>query len=130
MAKGNSLSPVVNNIFVEQFEEIVLDTADHKLVMVWPHGAARLQQFLHHPNSIRPTIKFTMEVEANHTLPFLDILVMKWGKKLATLSVPETYSCWLLPALQVQPPTSCRGGGVVIHSSVSRAKVICQDHKN
>jgi hypothetical protein len=27
---GNSLSPVVSNIFVEHFEEMSLDTADHK----------------------------------------------------------------------------------------------------
>jgi hypothetical protein len=26
---GNSLSPVVSNIFMEHFEEIALDTADH-----------------------------------------------------------------------------------------------------
>jgi hypothetical protein len=30
MAMGNSLSPVVSNIFMEHFEEIGLDTADHK----------------------------------------------------------------------------------------------------
>jgi hypothetical protein len=30
MTIGNSLSPVVSNIFMERFEEIALDTADHK----------------------------------------------------------------------------------------------------
>jgi hypothetical protein len=30
MAMGNSLSPVVSNIFMEHFEEIILDTTDHK----------------------------------------------------------------------------------------------------
>jgi hypothetical protein len=30
MAMGNSLSPVVSNIFMEYFEKIALDTADHK----------------------------------------------------------------------------------------------------
>jgi hypothetical protein len=30
MAMGNSLSPVVSNIFMEHFEEIALDTADYK----------------------------------------------------------------------------------------------------
>jgi hypothetical protein len=30
MAMGNSLSPVVSNMFMEDFEEIALDTADHK----------------------------------------------------------------------------------------------------
>jgi hypothetical protein len=52
--------------------------------MVSPHGPARLQQLLHHLNSVTPTIRFTMEVEANDTLPFLDVSVMKWGPKLTT----------------------------------------------
>jgi hypothetical protein len=30
MAMGNSLSPVVSNIFMEHFEEIALDTAYYK----------------------------------------------------------------------------------------------------
>jgi hypothetical protein len=79
---------------MEHFEEIALDTADHKpakwlryfdnTFMVWPHGPARLQQFLHHLNSFRPTMKFTIKVEANDTLAFLDALVIKRGPKLAT----------------------------------------------
>jgi hypothetical protein len=70
-----------------------LDAADHKPIkwlsyvnntfMVCPHGPVKLQQFLQHLNRIRPTIKFTMEIEANNTLPFLDVLGMKRGPKLA-----------------------------------------------
>jgi hypothetical protein len=73
MAMRNSLSAVVNNIFMEHSEEIVLDTADNKpakwlryvndTFVVWPHGPARLQQFIHHLNIIRPTIKFTMKLK-------------------------------------------------------------------
>jgi hypothetical protein len=79
---------------MEHFEEIALDTADHKpakwlryvdeTFVVWTHGPAGLQQFPHHINSVRPTVKFTMEVEANNTLLFLDVLVMKRGPKLTT----------------------------------------------
>jgi hypothetical protein len=86
MAMGDSLSMVVSNIFMEHIEEIILDTADHKpakllryvndTFVVWPHGPARLQKFLHRLNSIMPTIKFRMKVEANDTLPFLNVLVM------------------------------------------------------
>jgi hypothetical protein len=46
--------------FIEYFEEMALDTADHKpakwfryvddTFVVWHHGSARLQQFLHHLN--------------------------------------------------------------------------------
>jgi hypothetical protein len=107
MAMGNSLYLVISNIFMEHFKEIALDTADHKLVkwfryivdtvMVWPHGPARLQQFLHHPNSIRLTIKFTMEVEANDTLPFFNFLVLKRGTELFTKMYckPTHAGCYL-----------------------------------
>jgi hypothetical protein len=81
MAMGNSLSPVLSNVFMGHFEEIALDTANQKpakwlryvdeTFMVWPHRPA--SRFLHHLNSIRPTIKFTMEVETNNTFPFLDV---------------------------------------------------------
>jgi hypothetical protein len=85
MAIRNLLSPVISNIFMEHFVEIALDTADHKpakwpryvndTFMVWPHGSARLQQFLHHLKNVSPASKFTMEVEANDALPFLDVLL-------------------------------------------------------
>jgi hypothetical protein len=103
---------------MEHVEEIALDTADHKpakwfryvsdTFMVWPHGPARLQQFLPHLSSIRPTIKFTMEVEANGTLLFLDVLVMKRGPKLTTKVYQKTYSYWSISAFQVQLLTSCK----------------------
>jgi hypothetical protein len=83
MAMGNSLSLVVSNIFMEHSEETALDIADHK--------PTRLQQCLHHLNSVRPTIKFTSEVEANDTLPFLEVLVMKRGLKLA-MKVYQKYT--------------------------------------
>jgi hypothetical protein len=89
MAVENSISPVVSNIFMEHSEEIELDTAEHKpakqlryvnvTFVVWSHGPVRWQQFLHHLNSLRPTIKFIMEVEASDTLQLLDVLVMKRG---------------------------------------------------
>jgi hypothetical protein len=89
---GNSLPLVVSDIFTKHFEEVALDTADHRpakwlryfddTFAVWPHGPARLQKFLHHLSSVRSTIKFTMEVEANDTLLFFDVLVMKRGPKL------------------------------------------------
>jgi hypothetical protein len=72
MAMGKSLSPVVSNIFMEHFEKTALDTADYipakwlryvdDTFVLWPHGPAKLQQYLHHVNSVRPTFKFIMEV--------------------------------------------------------------------
>jgi hypothetical protein len=94
MTMGNSLSPVVSNIFMGHFEEIALDTANHKpakwlryvydTFVVRPQGPAGLWKFLHLLNSLRPTLRFTMEVKVNNTLPFLDVLFMKRVLKLAT----------------------------------------------
>jgi hypothetical protein len=94
MAMGSSLSPVVSNIFMEHFEKLAIDTTDLRpavwlryvedTFVVWPHGSTRLQEFLHHLNSLRPTIQFTMEVKTNNTLPFLDVLVTKRGLNLST----------------------------------------------
>jgi hypothetical protein len=113
MAVGNPLSLVASIIFTEHFREMALDTTDHKpakwlryfdnTFMVWPHGPARLQQFLHHLNSLGPTMKFTIKVESNDTLPFLDVLVIKSGPKLAAKVCQK--STHPQSALQVQPPT-------------------------
>jgi hypothetical protein len=67
--------------------------------MVWPHGQARLQQFLHHLNSVRPTIKFTIKVEAHDTLPFSRHFGHKEESKIGHESVFEA-----------QPPTSHKKG--------------------
>jgi hypothetical protein len=81
---GNSLSPMVNNVFMEHFEEIALAAVGHKptkwlryidnTFVVWPCGPARLQQFIHNLNSLRPIIKLTKGLEADNTVLFLDFL--------------------------------------------------------
>jgi hypothetical protein len=130
---GNSLSPMVSNIFMEHFEELALNTAGHKpakwlryiddAFVVWPHGSPRLQQFLHHFNSLRPTIKFTIEVKANDTLPFLDVLVMKRGPKLGTKLYREpTHTGRYLHFKSNHPHHVKRG---VVYSLISQAKFIC-----
>jgi hypothetical protein len=43
--------------------------------VVWPHGTTKLQDFFKHISSLRLTIQFTMEVETNNMIPFLDFLV-------------------------------------------------------
>jgi hypothetical protein len=138
IAMGNSLSPVVSNIFMEHSAKIVLDTADHKPAkwlryvdntsVILPHGPERLQQFLHHLNSIRSTTKLTMEVEANDILLFLDVLLMKRGLKLAMevyLKPTHTGRYWHFKS---NHPHHVKSGRV--HGLISQAKVICQDHKD
>jgi hypothetical protein len=45
--------------------------------VVWPHGEEELRKYLDHLNSIHHNIKFTIEVEKNRYLPFLDVLVSR-----------------------------------------------------
>jgi hypothetical protein len=45
--------------------------------VIWPHGENKLQEFLLFLNSIHQNIKFTMDMENNDFLPFLDVLVCR-----------------------------------------------------
>jgi hypothetical protein len=94
MAMGTTLSPVVSNIFMEHFEELVLRTANHRPTLwlryvddtfvIWPHGPDKLQEFFEHINSLRPSIQFTMETEVDNKIPFLDVLVIKKHSTMTT----------------------------------------------
>ena len=53
---------------------LLLRYADDTFIL-WPHDNEALEGFLHHLNSLRPTIKFTLEVKYG-TLPFLDVKVI------------------------------------------------------
>jgi hypothetical protein len=85
MAMGSSVSPIVSNIFMENFEQFALDSAQHKPLLwlryvddtfvSWPHGPEQLQNFLSDLNTLRPSIQFTMEIESDNAIPFLDVLV-------------------------------------------------------
>ena len=52
--------------------------------VVWNEGRDKLQDFLEHLNSIRPSIHFTMELEEDRKLPFLDVLVTRGADRLTT----------------------------------------------
>jgi hypothetical protein len=72
---------------MEDFEKNALDSATLKpkcwfryvddTFVVWQHGRQNLDAFLDHLNSQHENIKFTMEIEVNGTLPFLDVLVSR-----------------------------------------------------
>jgi hypothetical protein len=109
MAKGSSLSPIISNIYMEHFEKLDLDSAQHKpllclqyvdIFVVWPHGPEWLQNFLSHFNSLRPSIQFTMETESDSAIPFLDVLVIRKETTLAT-KIHETHQHWLISQLQI-----------------------------
>lgn len=84
---GSPLSPVIANLFMEDLEIRAIQTAPLKpklwlryvddTFVIWTHGREHLNSFLDHLNSIHNKIKFTMEVETDDQLPFLDVLVKK-----------------------------------------------------
>ena len=84
---GSSLSPAVANLFMVYFEKKAIETANLKpklwiryvddVFVVWSFGKEKLLNFLDHLNSIHPRIEFTLELEQNNQLPFLDVLVIK-----------------------------------------------------
>jgi TFIIF-interacting CTD phosphatase-like protein len=72
---------------MEHFEQQTISSAVKKpawwfrfvddTFVVLLHGKDELHEFLKHLNSIHPNITFTMEVEQNKVLPFLDVLVSR-----------------------------------------------------
>ena len=85
VAMGNPLSPSIANYYMEFFENKALESTMKKPTLwlryvddvfaIWPHGRQNLSIFLNHLNSIHENIKFTVEVEENGIIPFLDVLL-------------------------------------------------------
>ncbi|GJQ66460.1 hypothetical protein Trydic_g4460 [Trypoxylus dichotomus] len=78
---GLPLSPMIANIFMQDFETRALDTAKYKAKLwlrytdyafiVWTHSKEKLQDLLSDLNSLHPKIKITMETENLNQLPLL-----------------------------------------------------------
>ena len=111
-AMGNPLSPVVANIYMEHFETLAIESAKFKpatwlryvddTFVIWNEGQDKLHSFLEHLNSMRPSIKFTMEVEEDRKLPFLDVMVTRNEDRLVT-SVNRKKTHRLVHPLHLQP---------------------------
>jgi hypothetical protein len=83
VAMGSPLSPVIANFYMEDFERKAIEQATHKptcwyryvddTFVIWTHGKEKLMEFLKHLNGIHNSIQFSMEIEREGHLPFLDI---------------------------------------------------------
>jgi len=93
--------------------------------VVWSHGEDELRLFLEHLNNVHPRIQFTMEMEQDNQLAFLDVLVMrddnnKLGHKVyRKLTHTDRY----LHSESNHHPRQKRG---VIKTLVERATRICE----
>ena len=84
---GYPLSPIIANIYMEHFEMKSINsfpfTPDEwkryvdDIFAKWHHGIEKLHEFLAHLNSLSQHIKFTIEIEKDAKLPFLDVLLTK-----------------------------------------------------
>ena len=95
-AMGSPLSPIIANIYMEEFEIRALSTSpnpptlwkrfvDDTFVVI---QTAHKEDFFHHINSLEDSIQFTAEdIQADRSLPFLDVLVTPQPDGTLTTSV-------------------------------------------
>ncbi|CAG9569802.1 unnamed protein product [Danaus chrysippus] len=85
VAMGSPVSPVVADIFMEDFEVRALSSPTIRPLIYKRYvddtftilNKNKTSAFLNHLNSINNKIQFTIELEANNSLAFLDILVIR-----------------------------------------------------
>ena len=84
-AMGSPVSAVIANIYGQEFEEQAITSATCK-PKIWKRyvddtftvlDRDHVDGFLQHLNSQQPTIRFTMEIEKDNTIPFLDTTVTR-----------------------------------------------------
>ena len=134
---GSPLSPVMANVFMEEFEQKALATAALKpgfwfryvddTLSSWSYGLDNLQNFLDHINSFHPSIKFTYELQKDDkTIPFLDVLlsIKEDGSLGHKVYRKPTHTDRYLNYNSFHHPSIKNS---VCKTLVNRAKTICDD---
>lgn len=90
---GSPLSPVIPNMFMKLFESMAIKQVVDKpfwvhymdnTFVIWPHNERKLEKFLEHLSTQRDPIEFTMELESDGVIPFLDVNVGREKGRLRT----------------------------------------------
>ena len=82
---GSSVSPIIADLFMEDFEEFALDFVDfaprvwlrYEDDMICAISREHMDPFKIHLTSVNPSIKFTHEQETDGKLPFLETLLSR-----------------------------------------------------
>jgi hypothetical protein len=95
---------------MEHFKKMALDSTQHKpslrlwyvddTFLVWCHGPEQLQNLLSNLSSLRPSIQFTMEIESDSAIHFLDLLVIKKEMTMA-IKVQKIHPHWMISQLPI-----------------------------
>ena len=134
-AMGSPLSPIVANVFMENFETRALDTSSKKpkmwhryvddVFVIWPHGDQLLEEFHQHLNRQNPSIQFTVEREAEGKIAFLDVQLKREGTKIHTsVFRKRTHTDRYLNFDSNHPAKTKRG---IIQCLKNRAEKVCDD---
>ena len=89
---GAPLSRLMEKIYVENLENWALNSyfLNHvflgrymdDVISLWNYGEAEIRGFLDHLNTYDQNLQFTLEVEIENKLPFLDVLIIRNADKL------------------------------------------------
>jgi hypothetical protein len=92
--------------------------------VIWPHGPEKLERFLDHLNGFHRNIQFTMEIEKDSHLPFLDIDIFRrpdgsLGHKV--YRKPTHTNLYLNPGSHHHPSNK----QAILATLVHRARALC-----
>ena len=111
---GSPVSPIVANLFMEDFEEKALASypkpprywgryVDDTMTIILRTEVEPFTQYL---NQLHPAIKFIIETENNNAIPMLDTLITRNADgSLPIQCISQANTHWPIPTIQ-QPPAS------------------------
>lgn len=133
---GSPVFPPLAILFMANLEDRAISTFPLKpkvwkryvddIFVIWQHGRNELNNFFHHISSVNEKIKFTMKMEENGKLPFLDILLYRTAlKKIGhTVYRKPTHTNRYLHANSHHHPSQLNG---ILKTLISRSKLLTDE---
>ena len=131
---GCLVSAVVDNLYMEFFEELALETAPttprvckryvDDTFCILRKGS--IEELLHHLNGVRPTIKFTLEQEEDGKIPFLNTLLRKEDGSLDVSIYRKPTHTDRYYRFKSHHPTDVKGGVVRCFHNTTRGIISTQ----